>query len=78
MISARRMINGNNLDQPWGTPRSHPAGPHGHGTPAASRLSGLGHLEKSGSGEQMVYTYDELRSLGFCPDSCRKVKGVCS
>ena len=29
------------------------------------RLSGLGHLEKSGSGEQMVYTYDELRSLGL-------------
>ena len=27
------------------------------------RLSGLG-LEKSGCGEQMVYTYDELRSLG--------------
>ena len=30
-----------------------------------SRLSGLGHLEKSGSGQQMVYTYDELRSLGL-------------
>jgi len=58
------MINGNNLDQPWGTPRSHPARPHGHGTPAASRLSGLGHLEKSGSGEQMVYTYDELPQPG--------------
>jgi hypothetical protein len=29
-----------------------------------SRLSGLG-LEKSGSGEQMAYTYDELRSLGL-------------
>ncbi len=65
MILDGVMINGNNLDQPWGTPRSHPARPHGHGTPAASRLSGLGHLEKSGSGEQMVYTYDELRSLGL-------------
>ncbi len=30
-----------------------------------SRLSGLGHLEKSGSSEQMVYTYDELRRLGL-------------
>src|SRR3989442_578645 len=28
------------------------------------RLSGLG-LEKRGCGEQMVYTYDELRSLGL-------------
>ncbi len=30
-----------------------------------SRLSGLGHLEKSDSSEQMVYTYDELRRLGL-------------
>jgi len=28
------------------------------------RLSGLG-LEKSGSGEQMVYIYDEVRTLGL-------------
>ena len=30
-----------------------------------SRVSGLGHLEKSDSGQQMVYTYEELRSLGL-------------
>ena len=58
------MINGNNLDQ------------FGEGRAAIllglttmelrqlSHLSGLG-LQKSGSGEQMVYTYEELRSLGL-------------
>jgi len=30
-----------------------------------SRVSGLGHVEKSGSSEQMVYTYEELRRLGL-------------
>ena len=59
------MINGNNLDQ------------FGEGRAAIllglttmelrqlSRLSGQGHLEKRDSGEQMVYTYEELRSLGL-------------
>ena len=28
-----------------------------------SRLSGLGHLEKGDRGEQVVFTYDELRRL---------------
>ncbi len=28
-----------------------------------SRLSGLGHLEKNESTEQMVFTYEELRRL---------------
>ncbi len=28
-----------------------------------SRISGLGHLEKSDRGEQVVFTYEELRSL---------------
>jgi hypothetical protein len=28
-----------------------------------SRISGLGHLEQGDCGEQVVFTYDELRSL---------------
>ena len=28
-----------------------------------SRVSGLGHLENSDHGEEMVFTYDELRRL---------------
>ena len=28
-----------------------------------SRVSGLGHLENSDRGEEMVFTYDELRRL---------------
>jgi len=28
-----------------------------------SRMSGLGHLEKGDRGEQVVFTYEELRSL---------------
>ena len=28
-----------------------------------SRVSGIGHLEDSGQGEEMVFTYEELRRL---------------
>jgi hypothetical protein len=28
-----------------------------------SRLSGIGHLEENGHGQQMVFTYEELRRL---------------
>ncbi len=28
-----------------------------------SRLSGIGHLEESGHGQEMVFTYEELRRL---------------
>jgi len=30
-----------------------------------SRLSGLGHLEKGDRGEQVVFTYEELRRLSL-------------
>ena len=59
------MINGNKLDQ-FGERRAAVlVGLTTMELRQLSRLSGLGHLEKSGSGEQMVYTYDELRSLGL-------------
>ena len=28
-----------------------------------SRLSGIGHLEESGHGQEMIFTYEELRRL---------------
>ena len=59
------MINDNNLDQ-FGERRAAVLlGLTTMELRQLSRVSGLGHLEKSGSGEQMVYTYDELRSLGL-------------
>jgi len=59
------MINGNNLDQ-FGERRAGILlGLTTMELRQLSRLSGQGHLEKRGSGEQMVYTYEELRSLGL-------------
>jgi len=58
------MINGNNLDQLGERRAAILLGLTAMELRQLSRLSGLGHLEKSSSGQQMVYTYDELRSLG--------------
>jgi len=59
------MINDNNLDQ-FGERRAAVLlGLTTMELRQLSRLSGQGHLEKRGSGQQMVYTYDELRSLGL-------------
>jgi len=59
------MINGNNLDQLGERRAAILLGLTTMELRQLSRLSGLGHLEKRGSDEQMVYTYDELRSLGL-------------
>ena len=59
------MINGNNLDQFGERRAAILLGLTAMELRQLSHLSGLGHLEKSGSGEQMAYTYDELRSLGL-------------
>ena len=59
------MINGNNLDQLGERRAAILLGVTTMELRQLSRLSGLGHLDKSGSGQQMVYTYDELRSLGL-------------
>jgi len=58
------MINGNKLDQ-FGERRAAVLlGLTTMELRQLSHLSGLG-LEKSGSGEQMVYIYDEVRTLGL-------------
>ncbi|PYU19292.1 MAG: hypothetical protein DMG32_24780 [Acidobacteria bacterium] len=64
MILDGVMINGNNLDQLGERRAAILLGLTAMELRQLSRLSGLGHLEKSSSGQQMVYTYDELRSLG--------------
>ena len=70
------MINGNNLDQLGERRAAILLGLTTMELRQLSRLSGLGHLDKSGSGQQMVYTYDELRSLGLLVTrSCKAVRG---
>jgi len=64
MILDGVMINGNNLDQLGERRAAILLGLTTMELRQLSRLSGLG-LEKRGSGEQMVYTYEELRSLGL-------------
>ena len=58
------MINGNKLDQLGERRAAVLVGLTTMELRQLSRLSGLG-LEKRGSGEQMVHTYDELRSPGL-------------
>ena len=59
------MINGNKVDQLGERRAAVLLGLTTMELQQLSRVSGLGHLEKSDSGQQMVYTYDELRSLGL-------------
>jgi len=58
-------VDGNNLDQIVERRAAALLGLTTMELRQLSRLSGLGHLEKSDSSEQMVYTYDELRRLGL-------------
>ena len=59
------MINGNKVDQLGERRAAVLLGLTTMELRQLSRLSGQGHLEKRDSGEQMVYTYEELRSLGL-------------
>ena len=61
----RTRVDGNNLDQVGERRAAVLLGVTTIELRQLSRLAGLGHVEKSGSSEQMVYTYEELRRLGL-------------
>jgi len=61
----RTRVDGNNLDQVGERRAAILLGVTTIELRQLSRVSGLGHVEKSGSSEQMVYTYEELRRLGL-------------